>query len=116
VPIEETSMKATIAAVAVLAALTFPAFAQQAESPLAEPKSTANASTSPMKGTIAEYDGRSAFALKTAEGKMVKGTISGSRSKVMIKGAPGSREALKVGMNCTVTGPADGEASEIVCD
>jgi hypothetical protein len=55
---------------------------------------------------------RSAFALKTAEGKMVKG----SRSKVMIKGDPGSREALKLGMNCSVIGPADGEPSEIVCD
>lgn len=68
------------------------------------------------KGTIAEYDGRSAFVIKTTDGKMVKGTISGSRSKVKIKGADGSREAIKVGMNCAVTGPADGEASEIVCD
>jgi hypothetical protein len=68
------------------------------------------------KGTLAEYDGRSAFTLKTADGKMVKGTISGSRSKVKIKGADGSREALKVGMTCTVTGPADGEATEVACD
>jgi hypothetical protein len=68
------------------------------------------------KGALAEYDGRSAFTLKTADGKMVKGTLSGSRSKVTIKGAEGSRETLKVGMNCTVTGPADGEASMIACD
>jgi hypothetical protein len=68
------------------------------------------------KGTIAEYDGRSAFVLKTADGKMVKGTISGSRSKVTIKGAEGSREALKVGMTCAVTGPADGEATVVACD
>jgi hypothetical protein len=68
------------------------------------------------KGTIAEYDGRSAFTIKAADGKMVKGTISGSRTKVMIKGAAGSREALKAGMTCTVTGPADGEATEVACD
>jgi hypothetical protein len=68
------------------------------------------------KGTLAEYDGRSAFTLKAADGKMVKGTISGSRSKVTIKGADGSREALKVGMTCTVTGPADGEATLVACD
>jgi hypothetical protein len=68
------------------------------------------------KGTIAEYDGRSAFTLKTADGKMVKGTLSGSRSKIMIKGTAGTREALKVGMNCTVTGAADSEASEVTCD
>jgi translation initiation factor IF-1 len=68
------------------------------------------------KGTIAEYDGRAAFVLKTADGKMVKGTLSGSRSKVTIKGAEGSRDSIKVGMNCTVTGPEDGEASAVACD
>lgn len=68
------------------------------------------------KGTIAEYDGRSAFTIKAADGKMVKGTISGSRTKVKIKGADGSREAIKVGMTCAVTGPADGEATEVACD
>ena len=68
------------------------------------------------KGTISEYDGRSAFTVKTADGKMVKGTLSGSRSKVTIKGAEGSRDSLKVGMNCTVTGPADGEASAVACE
>ena len=109
-------MKATIAAAAILAALTLPAFAQQADAPAGDAKGTAKASTSGMKGTIAEFDGKGAYTLKTADGKMIKGTLSGSRSKVMIKGASGTREALKVGMSCNVIGPADGEASEIVCD
>jgi hypothetical protein len=42
-------------------------------------------------------------------------TLSGSRTKVTIKGAAGTREAVKAGMDCTVTGPAGGEATAIDC-
>ncbi|HZS63573.1 MAG TPA: hypothetical protein VFA53_03605 [Xanthobacteraceae bacterium] len=40
-------------------------------------------------------------------------TVSGSRTKVMINGKTASRDAIKVGMDCTAKG--SGEASEIDC-
>lgn len=49
----------------------------------------------------------------TVGGKQYK--VSGSRTKVTIKGAAGTRDAIKVGMDCTVTGPAGGEASAVDC-
>jgi hypothetical protein len=49
----------------------------------------------------------------TVAGKEYK--LSGSRTKVTIKGAAGTREAITVGMDCTVTGPAGGEASAVEC-
>lgn len=49
----------------------------------------------------------------TVGGKEYK--VSGSRTKVTIKGAAGDREAIKAGMDCTVTGPAGGEATAIDC-
>jgi hypothetical protein len=49
----------------------------------------------------------------TVAGKEYK--VSGSRTKVTIKGAAGTRDAIKVGMDCTVTGAAGGEASAIDC-
>jgi hypothetical protein len=49
----------------------------------------------------------------TVAGKDYK--LSGSRTKVTIKGAAGTRDAIKAGMDCTVTGPAGGEASAVDC-
>lgn len=49
----------------------------------------------------------------TVAGKEYK--LSGSRTKVTIKGAAGTRDAVKAGMDCTVTGPAGGEASAVDC-
>jgi hypothetical protein len=49
----------------------------------------------------------------TVAGKEYK--LSGSRTKVTIKGAAGTREAIKAGMDCTVTGPAGGEATAVDC-
>ena len=49
----------------------------------------------------------------TVGGKDYK--LSGSRTKVMIKGAAGTRDGIKAGMDCTVTGPAGGEASAVDC-
>jgi len=40
-------------------------------------------------------------------------SVSGKRTKVMISGKAGSRDAIKVGMDCDVKGT--GEASEISC-
>ena len=42
-------------------------------------------------------------------------TMSGSRTKVTIKGAAGTRDDVKAGMDCTVTGPAGGEAATVDC-
>jgi hypothetical protein len=49
----------------------------------------------------------------TVGGKEYK--LSGSRTKVTIKGAAGDREALKAGMDCTVTGSPGGEATAVDC-
>jgi hypothetical protein len=49
----------------------------------------------------------------TVGGKEFK--LSGSRTKVTIKGAAGTRDAVKAGMDCTVTGPAGGEATAVDC-
>jgi hypothetical protein len=49
----------------------------------------------------------------TVGGKEYK--LSGSRTKVTIKGAAGTRDAVKAGMDCTVTGAAGGEASAVDC-
>jgi hypothetical protein len=49
----------------------------------------------------------------TVAGKEYK--ISGSRTKVTIKGAAGTRDAIKAGMDCMVTGPAGGEATAVDC-
>ena len=58
--------------------------------------------------------------VEKSDGKMItvggkEYTLSGSRTKVTIKGAAGSRDAVKAGMDCTVTGPAGGEASAVDC-
>ena len=49
----------------------------------------------------------------TVGGKEYK--LSGSRTKVTIKGAAGTRDAIKAGMDCSVTGPAGGEATAVDC-
>ena len=49
----------------------------------------------------------------TVGGKDYK--VSGSRTKVTIKGAAGTRDAIKAGMDCTVTGTPGGEASAVDC-
>lgn len=49
----------------------------------------------------------------TAGGKDYK--LSGSRTKVMVKGAAATRDDVKVGMDCAITGPAGGEASAVDC-
>ena len=41
--------------------------------------------------------------------------VSGKRTKVTIKGAASSRDYIKAGMDCTISGPAGGEATAISC-
>ena len=78
---------------------------------------TAKAPVAEMKGIIAEYDGRKDFTLKLADGKTVKGEISGSRTAVNIAGQKADRGAVKVGMSCTVaTDEGAAEAKAITCN
>jgi hypothetical protein len=49
----------------------------------------------------------------TVGGKEYK--LSGSRTKVTIAGAAGTRDQIKAGMECKVTGEAGGEASAVDC-
>jgi len=54
--------------------------------------------------------------VKTADGKMFKAAISGSRTSVMIGGQKADRGALKAGQECTVEAPKDGgEATKVDC-
>ena len=72
--------------------------------------STSFAITPALAGKVTAFDGRENI---TVDGK--KYEISGKRTKVTIKGAAGTREAIKVGMDCSVSGPAGGEATSISC-
>ncbi len=49
----------------------------------------------------------------TAGGKTYE--VSGSRTKVTIAGKPGTRDGLKVGMDCKFTGAPGAEASAVDC-
>lgn len=54
--------------------------------------------------------------VKTADGKMFKAAVSGSRTSVMIGGQKADRAALKAGQECTVEAPKDGaEATKVDC-
>ena len=63
-----------------------------------------------LAGKVTAWDGREKI---TVGGKSYE--FSGKRTSVTIQGAASNREALKVGMDCTVTGPAGGEAKSISC-
>ena len=70
-----------------------------------------------MKGKVEAVgnEGRD-VSIKTADGKMFKATISGSRTNVMIGGKKAERGALKTGMECTVDAEKDGaEAKAVDC-
>jgi len=62
---------------------------------------------------LADKVEKAANNMITVGGKEYK--LSGSRTKVTIKGAAGTRDAVKAGMDCTVTGTAGGEASAVDC-
>ncbi|HET7681039.1 MAG TPA: hypothetical protein VFK79_13020 [Xanthobacteraceae bacterium] len=72
--------------------------------------STSFAVAPAFAGKVTAWDGRDKI---TVDGK--KYEISGKRTRVTIKGAASTREALKVGMDCSVSGPAGGEATAITC-
>jgi tripartite-type tricarboxylate transporter receptor subunit TctC len=76
----------------------------------AEPTAAAN------KGTIAEWDGRAKLVLKLEDGKMFPAEVSSSRTEVTVAGQKGNRDAIKVGMACTVEGPSGGEAKAVTCN
>lgn len=67
------------------------------------------------KGTIAEWDGRAKLVLKLDDGKMFPVEVSGSRTEVTIAGQKSTRDGIKTGMTCTVTGASGGEAQAISC-
>ncbi len=55
-----------------------------------------------LAGKVTAYDGRKEI---TVDGK--KYSISGSSTAVTIAGKKAEREAIKVGMDCALKGPAD---------
>jgi len=79
---------------------------------------SAKASSVEAKGTISSLEDRNKlFKLKTADGKEVAGEISGSRTKVTVKGAEAKRGDLKVGMACTVVADEGAtEAKTVTCN
>lgn len=52
---------------------------------------------------------------KNIEAGGKKYEVSGSRTKVTVAGKAGSRDSLKVGMDCTISGAAGGEATAVDC-
>ena len=74
------------------------------------------AQSTSMQGTVTGVeDGGRKVMLKTADGKSATVNVSGSRTKVMVAGKEGSREAIKAGMTCTAMGPASGDATSLDC-
>jgi len=70
-----------------------------------------------MKGKVDAVgpEGRD-VAIKTADGKAFKATVSASRTAITIDGKKAERGALKTGMECTVEAPKDGaEATKVDC-
>ena len=61
-------------------------------------------------GKVTAWDGKDKI---TVGGKTYE--VSGKRTKVTIKGAASSRDSIKAGMDCTISGPAGGEATAISC-
>jgi hypothetical protein len=79
---------------------------------------SAKAETAEVKGKIESLaDRNKLFKLKTADGKTINGEISGSRTKISIKGATAKRGDLKVGMSCTVESEEGAsEAVTVACN
>ena len=72
--------------------------------------SFALATTAAIADTVEKFDGTK----MTVAGKDYR--ISASRTKITIGGAPGTREAIKVGMDCAVTGAAgSSDAAAVDC-
>jgi tripartite-type tricarboxylate transporter receptor subunit TctC len=76
----------------------------------AEPTAAAN------KGTIAEWDGRAKLVLKLEDGKLFPAEVSGSRTEVTVGGQKSNRDAIKMGMACSIEGPSGGEAKAVTCN
>jgi tripartite-type tricarboxylate transporter receptor subunit TctC len=68
-------------------------------------------------GTITKVvKGGRRLEMKLADGKMVKTSVSGRRTKVMIGGKKDKRKNIKVGMTCTFNYPGSGQrAKEVSC-
>jgi tripartite-type tricarboxylate transporter receptor subunit TctC len=68
-------------------------------------------------GTITKViKGGRSLEMKLADGKMVKTSVSGSRTKVTIGGKAAERKNVKVGMTCTFNYPGSGQrAKEVSC-
>lgn len=60
-------------------------------------------------------DGGRDVTVKGADGKSHKLNMSGSRTEVTIAGKKADRAAVKSGMDCTIDGPAGGEAKTVTC-
>jgi tripartite-type tricarboxylate transporter receptor subunit TctC len=79
---------------------------------------SAEAPRAEFKGKIDSLsEGNKNFQFKTADGKLIKGEISGSRTKITIHAAPAKRDALKAGMQCKlVSHEKAAEAVSLSCD
>ena len=81
------------------------------------PTVAAKVEATKAEGTIVELeDGGGKIALKLADGKIFKASISNSRTDLQIAGMKADRKELKLGVACSVTAPAEGqEASQVLC-
>ncbi|HEX2725763.1 MAG TPA: hypothetical protein VHN20_08095 [Beijerinckiaceae bacterium] len=69
-----------------------------------------------VQGSVTEVqEGGRKVVLKTSDGKTTTVSVSGSRTKVTVGGAAGSRESIKAGMTCTAAGPAGADATALDC-
>jgi hypothetical protein len=77
--------------------------------------SSSGAALAQAAGIVAEVkEGGRQVVIKTFDGKDETYNVSASGTKVTVAGKDG-REGLKVGLTCSVTGRAGGDATAITC-
>jgi hypothetical protein len=69
-----------------------------------------------VQGSVTDVqDGGRKVMIKTSDGKTTTVSVSGSRTKVTVGGAAGTREAIKAGMTCKVVGAEGADATSLDC-
>lgn len=69
-----------------------------------------------VQGSVTDVqDGGRKVVLKTSDGKSTTVNVSGSRTKITVGGAAGTREAIKAGMTCSAVGAAGADATSLDC-
>ena len=82
-----------------------------------QPAATPAAATPALRARSPNGTAAPKLMLKLDDGKTFEAEISGSRTEITVAGQKADRDALKVGMTCTVDAPSGGgEAKKVACN